>query len=376
MFTQNNGISGFQKGAYCSKSIQPTTVNWTRQSGYRSIKNPQLKWSCHLNDTIVPSSPVIGDEGTIYFGGSSGNLFAVLPTGDFKWIKKLEGILETPVIHSNNRIIIGSRNGILYAVSLNGEVDWYYKTSEMIEFSPAIASDGTIYSVSHNTLYAIDSNGQKKWEYRCPFDGIFWSSPTVAIDGTIFIGKGDKLLAIDSEGYLRWSVVIGDAYASAPVITKDGTVLINGAFGDIAKLYAITAQGKKRWEFLPDLGSISTSPALSNTGVLFTGSDIFEIYSIDLYGKLLWHSKIQGFMYYPPVITSDGLVYITSSNEVDGKWLSWVESFDLRGTETWFITLDGVATVPALGEDGTLYLLAEDYDKNTGILYAYGSNKE
>ena len=97
----------------------------TSLSPYSTADNPMIeKWRFKCN--WVEDSVVIGDDGTIYFGDTWANFFALNPDGTLKW---------------------------------------KYKTGESINSAPAIAEDGTIYVGSWDCrLYAFYSNGTLKWK--------------------------------------------------------------------------------------------------------------------------------------------------------------------------------------------------------------------
>ncbi len=51
IFNQNEGLGGFKDGAYDPYSIQPTHINWTRQSKYigpkKSLVLHAMKLPCY-----------------------------------------------------------------------------------------------------------------------------------------------------------------------------------------------------------------------------------------------------------------------------------------------------------------------------------------
>lgn len=124
-----------------------------------------MKWDY---DTGISSdgSPVVGPDGTVYFGDDAGKLHAV------------DG---------------GS-----------GLKKWSFDTGWEIDSTPAIAADGTIYTGSGNggtlgpgkSLYALDSiTGTMLWKYKT--GGGVYSSPAIGTDGTVYFGSDDgKVYAV------------------------------------------------------------------------------------------------------------------------------------------------------------------------------------
>jgi outer membrane protein assembly factor BamB len=374
-FSQNEGCGGFQEGGYNSKAIQPTHVNWTRQSKLMGPENPSVKWEMDLNGNGFYSSPIIGKEGIIYFGTGNGFLYLIQPDGSIRSTKKLGGNLQTPVLGFDETLYIGTRdNNKLYALNINGEVIWEFETRNMFEYSPSIALDGTIYISSQDrTLYAINPDGTKKWEFKRKF--VFWSSPSIGVDGTIYIGSNEnaELLAINPDGSLKWAANIGYSYNSSPIIGSDGTIYIESYSKDQKNLYALNHNdGSVKWCFSLQRGNITTSPALGHDGTLYVGTDIFKLLALNLDGTKKWDCDIEGFTYYQPLIDCDGNVYIGTTIDENNKMVSRVFRFNSDGMKKWVRKIDGSMTSIALGTDRVLYFASSEDSKIK--LYALGES--
>lgn len=120
------------------------------------------------------SSPVIGADGTLYFGGMS---FYVL-NPDYTLKARLEEIQygrfeSTTTIGFDGTLYVGTNKwedvkstkqhevGYLSAATPEGKLKWRYKVGGGIKSSPAIGSDGTIYFGSRDScVYAIRSDSK------------------------------------------------------------------------------------------------------------------------------------------------------------------------------------------------------------------------
>lgn len=120
------------------------------------------------------SSPVIGADGTIYFGGLS---FYAL-NSDYTLKTRFEGINygrfeSTTTIGSDGTLYVGAniwedvkstsqhQVGYLSAATPDGKLKWRYKVGGGIKSSPAIGSDGTVYVGSLDScVYAIRSDSK------------------------------------------------------------------------------------------------------------------------------------------------------------------------------------------------------------------------
>ncbi|MGA1868712.1 MAG: PQQ-binding-like beta-propeller repeat protein [bacterium] len=142
-------------------------------------------------------SPAIGDDGTIYIGSDSDNIYAIDPNGREKWVYTTGGnIYGSPAIAPDGTVYVGSSDGYLYAFDPDGDGTpiWKYKTEGGgIRVTPAIDKNGTIY-IGNDKGYVYAFNPQKKqdtflWSYQTPY-GI-WSSAAIASDGTLYVGGTD-----------------------------------------------------------------------------------------------------------------------------------------------------------------------------------------
>jgi len=156
--------------------IDPTTGTiYSDASGNRIVAitpGGALDWEFYLGSDF-DSMPVVGSDGTVYFGADDGNLYAINPED--------------------------RNNSETFPVSGR---EWTFSTGGAVDTTPAIAPDGTILVVSEDdTLYAVNPDGTEKWTFPIPVDGIEpTSSPTVGNDGIVYVGSSsdNKLYAINN----------------------------------------------------------------------------------------------------------------------------------------------------------------------------------
>jgi outer membrane protein assembly factor BamB len=105
-----------------------------------------LKWE--YKGVSLYSQPVVGEDGTIYFGGYS-YLYAVDQNGNLKWRKNLgEGaLLNNPLVGADGTVYCIGRE-YLYALNANdGSIKWRYQTADY-------PTNGTLALSSNGILYA------------------------------------------------------------------------------------------------------------------------------------------------------------------------------------------------------------------------------
>ncbi|ODS32378.1 MAG: hypothetical protein SCARUB_02489 [Candidatus Scalindua rubra] len=59
-------------------------LHHTGRSPYVGTQTNEIKWTFQAGD-VISSSPVIGIDGTIYFGSQDKHLYALNPDGSLKW---------------------------------------------------------------------------------------------------------------------------------------------------------------------------------------------------------------------------------------------------------------------------------------------------
>ena len=210
----------------------------TSQSPYSTADNPGTeKWRFKVQgiDGTIESSPVVDDNGIIYFGtmGSDHKLYALYPNGTKKWSYQVGLMIwSAPAIAEDGTIYVGSWDDYLHAVNPNGTRKWTFCAYDSISSSPAIAENGTIYFGSMGfpeyggcNIFAVNPNGTEKWRYQTG-DMIF-SDPAIGNDCIIYIGSGDRYLyAMNPNGTLRWRFGTGGEIHGHPSIADDGTIYI------------------------------------------------------------------------------------------------------------------------------------------------------
>lgn len=214
-----------------------------------------------------------------------------------------------------------------------GCVKWRYDTGGAVEMSIALGADGNAHIVSsEGVIHTVDPNGVVLWTYTVESavaGKSIMGGPTVGRDGTLYFGCDDKLYAVDRDGQLRWTYSAGGFIYSSPAATDDGRLFFGSQDG---KVYAIEADGSDLWEFeIPGPGAVSnavlTSPAIGEDGSVYVGA----IYSPKLYSldpntaDIVWECDfehladpqnpesevIKGGVFSAPVVGVDGTIYVS-----------------------------------------------------------------
>lgn len=176
------------------------------------------------------------------------------------------------------------------------------------EVGPIISSplfaQGTIYvSTMTGRIFALNpSEKQIKWHLNVGSPII--SSPLLHngilvaatydswIKDTSFAGK-NFLLGIDTDGGKQlWRYEVPGDVFSSPCLVDDMMIVV-GSINNV--VYTLEGQsGNIRWKFETG-GEIWSSPSY-NGNEIFIGSDDGFIYCLDMDGKLLWKTKLNGMI--------------------------------------------------------------------------------
>ena len=359
------GSQGNKIYALGTSSPWPMLNHDTQHSGrgVGSGSTGSLKWS-FATGSSVHSSPVIGEDGTVFLGSDDHNVYAFNGSnGAKKWTFATDNaIYSSPAIGAEGTVYVGSGDHNVYALDgITGAKKWSFATGSYVDSSPVIGADGTVYvgSGDHN-VYALDGiTGTKKWSFVTGSD--VESSPAIAADGTVYIGSGDSnVYALDGvTGAKKWSFTAGDGIYSSVALGADGTVYVESFDGNIYALDGVT--GAKKWMLAGSFGH--SSPAIGDDGTVYVGSWDSNVYALDgSTGAKKWSFATGQVVVSTPAIGADGTVYVGSFDHsvyaLDGN----------TGAKKWsFATGDIIYANPAIGADGTVYVGSNDFK-----IYALG----
>lgn len=282
------------------------------------------------------STPAVTEDGSIYWGFAD-NFTKLTSNGDVVWERAgLSGnviFASSPVIAEDGTIYF-THDG-LFSFTPEGFVQWVHYFSYYTHSSPAIGPDGTIYTQSgDNRLYAFGPSGSIKWSRKILTSGNL--SPSVADDGTVYApAHTGELYAFDPDGTQKWVFQTDEAQFStssvqaSPTIGSDGTIYIGtwtfGTYTDTVHIYAVYPDGSLKWKF-PVLSNGTCNIGVIGPVVLdrfnraFACADNSTCYGIAEDGSLLWeyvtHSNPCGWNRTSPLLVADGVMVILDQRGV------------------------------------------------------------
>lgn len=329
-----------------------------------------MKWKFNF-DCFTYASPTIDTDGMIYLYDSCGNLYSIYPNGELKWKLTFSCCVLSSATVSDSVIYVSAADSNLYAIHQNNSIAWKYNIEGSTSISSATTIDDVIIVCSNyiptgvGHLHSIFKNGTLKWMSQIGYCSSL-TFPAVSEDTKdIYIGSDDGYLYSVStkNGSVKWSYKTNCSRFSAPA-TNGGVVYVSSSYSDTSRssyFFAIDTDGNLKWKFLA-VGSneISSSPVVSNEGVVYFGSSSGAVYAVDQDGKLLWKTTISrssGNL----AIGADGIIYGGASN--------CLFAFHQNGTIKWNLWINEKGwPSPTISRDGTIYFSTLNYP--AGILYS------
>ena len=269
-----------------------------------------VKWKFRAGAAIVSSPALSG--GTVYFGSSDHNVYAVdAQSGQLKWKFATAGRVTSSPAVAAGTLYIGSFDGNFYALDAqSGQLKWKFATGGERRFSarhlhgaepaaevmpdpfdfflssPAVGADTVYFGSGDGNVYALESaSGALRWKFHT--GNVVHASPAVA-DGTLYIGSWDSYFyALDANsGKERWRFRTGeDPKINNQVGIQSSAVVAGGMvyFGcRDSHLYALDAKsGAQRWAFDNKGSWVISSPVVRDGTVYFATSDTATLRAVD-----------------------------------------------------------------------------------------------
>jgi outer membrane protein assembly factor BamB/type II secretory pathway pseudopilin PulG len=330
---------------------------------YALNEDGTVKWTFTLgvppggNNDYMPG--VDPNTGTIYSDIAGNAIVAINPDGTEKWRLPIDADFNsTPVVGPDGTIFFGTESTPLAIIAANpdGTERWQFHTGDQVNNVPALSPDGSVvYAVSNDdNLYAVNVSsdpaidGTLRWQFPIAAEsGEVNSSPTVnPADGTIYVGSDDqKVYALNPTARLadptgvgginiaqgEWAYTTGGDVESSAAIDDGGTpgdksddTIYIGS--DDHYLYALRANGTRKWRYQTN-GEIVSSPVIDLDGTIYVGSDDGRVYAINPNGTLKWFFATGDQVQSSPALGKAGFIHIGSN---DGKFYTLSQFADPR----------------------------------------------
>jgi outer membrane protein assembly factor BamB len=334
---------------------------------------PRIKWKQSLPD-MVTSSPVIGNDGSIYTTTYSGKIYAFDRSGNVRWTYHIDSSdIPSELMRDAEGNFYFPTSRKVFSLNASGQKRWETECAPQnailrLPQYAALTRDVVLTTCGEHFAALDKTDGREKWKLPT-FQG---AMPVVLGGGPIVLSRGPSVIAVDRNGNALWNfpppgyiapkprpgLVIDQTGFSSPVaVGSDDTLYGGWADGEFSSL---SAGGVLRWtyNFGPLRGiEFVSSPVITSDGSVIAVSTEASVYAFTSTGELRWSvhvgAPVKNFIQPAPVLGSDGTIYVLAAGEL-------VAVSDV-GAKLWELPLpsDAVAS-PTLAHDGTLYIATTD----------------
>jgi len=209
-----------------------------------------------------------------------------------------------------------------------------------------------------------------KWQFETDQYYTTTCDPAIGPDGTIYVTAGTtaggfaRLYAVTPNGAKQWDFEVGSFWIGNPVVGADGTIyVVSGTF-----VYAVNPDGTQKWAWSNPYAGICDL-ALGADGTLYTshcGNGVYyrRMFAINANGQLRWSNEnaMSPDQWSGPTslkgltIGGDGVLYVSGSGSgVPDSPLYAVDANS--GSILWKTGLGDCVVMGgmAIGSDGTIY---------------------
>jgi|ERR1051326_2201924 outer membrane protein assembly factor BamB len=310
----------------------------------------------------------------IFTGGSSHRVAGAGAATNGGPIKKWEFQLGaraagSPAIAPDGTIYV-TGNGGLVAIAPDGKEKWRSPYLQVTS-SPMIGPDGTIYFTElHGSLYAYNPGGSRAWPDSAGGVGmaIYDTAPLLGNGGAVYIVSGGINAYSANDGTRLWqnkqSMGFAIGLAQLAAVGPDGNILVGAANGQFYSFQP--TDGSIAWQANIRDAHAAGGTAIGADGTIYVGADNGVLYAVFNDGKPRWEFKAGAPISTEPAVADDGTIYVAAENTL--------YAVGPDGEKRWaFQTTYKFTTAPALAADGTIY--CPNADKKLYAISPDGSKK-
>ena len=241
-----------------------------------------------------------------------------------------------------------------YSLDFNPEVAIYTGSSfsnlSLVTAAASTGNTGTTTAVS---------------QCLCSFTATAGTAYLICVDGETANDIGEFTLAIDDS---RWQGQTGDSITCSPAVGPSGMVYVGS---NDNSFYAFNQSGAVAWSYAGSGVFDSSSAAIGSDGTVYAGCTDGNLYAFNAAGGLKWQytvptppssSGLDNGLSSSPALGSDGTIYF---HDDDGN----LYAITPAGALGWKAAVSGFSyAAPTIAPDGTIYIGTDG-----GMFYAFTS---
>lgn len=215
-------------------------------------------------------APALDANGNCYVAGRDGNLYAVDPHGEIRWLRPLTGTPFRGVAVGERVLAITLDTGELQLFSVDrGQPLLSILTHHVPSAAPIITADGEIALPTRDGLIVrTDERGHAAAHRVSPKAAV---GPLAAGgESEIYAGTADgDIVRVERNGDIRWRVSTGLSLDRAPVLSADGSVVAVAG----REVFAISPGGTLKWRRAV-VARVVGSPLAADDGSVFIAIEL------------------------------------------------------------------------------------------------------
>jgi outer membrane protein assembly factor BamB len=332
-----------------------------------------VKWKLRLQvdrNRLRAFNPPVVKDGTIYFGSTDGNFYALdIETGFMRWVFKTEAAINSVAAADKDVIYLGSNDGKVYAVDQkDGKLRWSFQTGRTVQSTIVRYKDRVLFTSDGGATFLLTPEGVEMHEIPNP---VWYYHTFQVFDDVMYFAPGPESRPVsfgaydlNSYAYL-WVIDTlndGATWYSFPAI--DGRSLYYSTAGDFGKewelkYYALDRRtGKERWSYsdTSDWGRYLDAdpeklfdqnldlldylaPAVWRDKVIYTSGDtVVRAFQAGT-GRLSWKRQFRAPTTSAPTVAGDRVYFGIDASEGKGPELVVLSARD--GKVLWTLPLEG-----------------------------------
>lgn len=262
-------------------------------------------WTFAVGD-VIPGSPVIGANGTIFAHSSDGLLHALTQDGKpARPPTKVGPALgwATPLVDAAGQVWISGSTGGLLRVDEAGQTTprLFFRSASRFDCTGLLRQGSLYIGAEDQHLHAVDIQGDKgrdRWDQRTNvgLTGWYLNSAIAWAEGSLIIAvsRDDRIWAFREDGSVAWNTAVGRRVLGSPVVLPEGLVVVGFTTetlrGGVAAFQSST--GQPQWQCdLPH--PVEATPVVGDAGQIYVGDNAGGIHAIDGSGTKLWTEHTQ-----------------------------------------------------------------------------------
>ena len=167
-------------------------------------------------------------------------------------------------------------------------------------------------SRTNQSQYTGPDNPELKWTFK---EGDH-DELVIGYDGILYFG-GDYIYALNPDGTIKWKHdVDGNAYSIT--LGVDGTIYSITQDEDyFVNLYAVNSDGSFKWNVEMGRFFVNSRLAISKDGTIYASGTDEGLFAVNPDGTLKWQFNSLDFSFFSPAIGEDGTIYIVSDKHTE-----------------------------------------------------------